>query len=193
MAPVKVQINEPVKQIKVAGDRNFAVTNSGSLIAFGSNHDFQLGIDENTPNFPKNTPHMIKNPLKVTVPAPVDQIWTGRSTTIVLCQDGKLYCFGSNKAKVLVDEKYSYLPTPDEITKLESFGEIKKFAISQSIGNSMVVAHTSDNKTIAWGNDETALDDFDDIVEPITVSALNGKEVVDSIVFLGEGYVIVKN
>jgi len=196
LCPVKVQINESVKQISVVGDRNFAVTQSGQLWCWGANLEFKLGVDDTTPNFPKTTPHMIKNPLRVQVPdsASVKEVYSGLNFTLVVSEDGKLYGFGSNKAKILASLSYSYLPTPSELTKLSELGydNIVKDGCSLNEGNNMVVANTSDGKTIAWGVDDVALDDFEDIEEPIDIPVLKGLTVECFAIFKGEGYIIGK-
>ena len=92
--PVKVNINEPVKEIIVGHYSIYAVTKNGSLYSWGKNNEGQLGI---------NSYEDTNIPTKVDIPEPVKQIEIEEAKysriVLTLTDNGSLYSWGYGKIK----------------------------------------------------------------------------------------------
>ena len=101
--PVKVNINEPVKEIIGDFDSIYAVTKNGSLYSWGKNNTGQLGI---------NSYEDTNIPTKVDIPEPVKQIEIKESKyetyRYVLTDNGSLYLWGDGETIKPVKCKIEY-------------------------------------------------------------------------------------
>ena len=77
-----------IKNISAGSFHSLILTNNGQIYAFGSNHDGQLGLDDNND---RNTPIMIANLINI------KQIVAGSFYSLVLSNTKQIYAFGANE------------------------------------------------------------------------------------------------
>ena len=137
--PVKVTgINGKIKNIVTDDvyDLYYAITEDGSLYAWGDNKYGQLGIGSLTTS--KNTPS------KVNLPGKIKELITG-SSVYALMEDGSLYAWGNNEYGQLgVGQSDGTISTPKQVIGIN--GNIKKL-----ITGSSVYVLMEDDSLYAWG------------------------------------------
>jgi len=83
-----------VTEIAAGTDHSLALTSSGQLYAFGSNHEGELGIPTNSgTNSPNSMPALVSLPGQS---GPVTEIAAGGKDSLALTATGQLYAFGDN-------------------------------------------------------------------------------------------------
>ncbi|XP_029158683.1 X-linked retinitis pigmentosa GTPase regulator-like [Nylanderia fulva] len=88
--PTKVPIPEPVKEISAGYYHSAFLTESGLVYVCGESESGKLGIDV---NFSTQVA-----PKQIQLPTPALHIACGGHHTLVLAENGNIYCFGSNSS-----------------------------------------------------------------------------------------------
>jgi alpha-tubulin suppressor-like RCC1 family protein len=140
----------PVTQVAAGGEHSLALTSTGQLYAFGSNHFGQLGIASNSGTLkPNPTPNLVTLPG---ASGPVTQVAAGRFHSLALTSPGQLYAFGLNGSGELgIDANIGTEepnPTPALVTLPNASGPVTQIAA----GGAHSLAVTSTGQLYAFGS-----------------------------------------
>jgi alpha-tubulin suppressor-like RCC1 family protein len=140
--PVQVKLPTGTKVIAVAAgyDDSFALTSTGSVLAWGLNSSGQLG-DGNTTD--SHVPVQVKLPTGTTV----TRLAAGHGHVLAVTSMGKLRAWGSNASGQLGDGNTASSDVPVKV-KLPTGTTVRNVAA----GYYHSVAVTSTGKLLAWGN-----------------------------------------
>jgi alpha-tubulin suppressor-like RCC1 family protein len=140
--PVQVKLPTGTKVIAVAAgyDDSFALTSTGSVLAWGLNASGQLG-DGNTTD--SHVPVQVKLPTGTTV----TRLAAGHGHVLAVTSMGKLRAWGSNASGQLGDGNTASSDVPVKV-KLPTGTTVRNVAA----GYYHSVAVTSTGKLLAWGN-----------------------------------------
>nr|XP_012136072.1 PREDICTED: X-linked retinitis pigmentosa GTPase regulator [Megachile rotundata] len=140
--PTKVHIPEPVKQISAGYYHSAFLTESGLVYICGESESGKLGIDV---NFSTQI-----TPKQMQLPSPAVHVACGGHHTVVLAENGNIYCTGSNSNGQLgLGTNVTELHTP----KLLSRGMLQNETISRiSCGESHTAIVTESGKLFTCGD-----------------------------------------
>ncbi|XP_034190761.2 uncharacterized protein LOC117609034 [Osmia lignaria lignaria] len=140
--PTKVQIPEPVKQISAGYYHSAFLTESGSVYVCGESESGKLGINV---NFSTQV-----TPKQMQLPSPAVHVACGGHHTVILVENGNVYCTGSNSNGQLgLGTNVTELQTP----KLLSRGMLQNDTISRiSCGESHTAIVTGSGKLFTCGD-----------------------------------------
>ena len=139
-----------VTEIAAGTDHSLALTASGQLYAFGSNHEGELGIPTNSgSNSPNPTPALVSLPGQS---GPVTQIAAGGKDSLAVTASGQLYAFGDNLYGELGNATNTGTgdpnPTPALVVLPGQSGPVTQIAA----GGSHSLALTSSGQLYAFGD-----------------------------------------
>ncbi|XP_076643325.1 uncharacterized protein LOC143353702 [Halictus rubicundus] len=140
--PTKVHIPEPVKQISAGYYHSSFLTESGLVYVCGESENGKLGIDV------KFSTQIV--PKQMQLPSPAVHVTCGGHHTIILADNGNLYCTGSNSCGQLgLGSNVTALYTP----KLLPRGALQNETISQiGCGESHTAIVTDSGKLFTCGD-----------------------------------------
>ncbi|KAK1127849.1 hypothetical protein K0M31_003340 [Melipona bicolor] len=140
--PTKVHIPEPVKQISAGYYHSTFLTESGLVYVCGESESGKLGIDV---SFSTQIA-----PKQMQLPSPAVHVACGGHHTVILAENGSLYCTGSNSTGQLgLGTKMTELHTP----KLLPRGALRNEKIARvSCGESHTAVVTESGKLYTCGD-----------------------------------------
>ncbi|XP_076686712.1 uncharacterized protein LOC143378686 isoform X2 [Andrena cerasifolii] len=140
--PTKVHIPEPVKQISTGYYHSTFLTESGLVYVCGESESGKLGIDV---NFSTQAA-----PKQMQLPSPAVHVACGGHHTIILAENGNLYCTGSNSSGQLgLGTNVAELHTP----KLLPRGALQDERVTQiACGESHTAIVTESGKLFTCGD-----------------------------------------
>ncbi|PRP88021.1 hypothetical protein PROFUN_04449 [Planoprotostelium fungivorum] len=159
--------NNPIKQMEYGMSHYIALANNGLLYAFGDNKYGQLGITNSAGLVVEDQAELVQSLKGVT------QIAAGHYHSVVLCDDGSIFCFGSNSEGQLGmgDKKNRAAPTKVRFPASLLHDKL----ISISAGAEHTVCLTQSGRVFAWGKNnkhQISTSHKRDIAEPVLVSGL---------------------
>lgn len=157
--------DETVATLIAGASFSLALTESGRIYSWGTNHSGCLGTGE-------DTPHKVLTPTHVPIEDRVIQIAAGDDTVGAVTEDGTLYLWGDNRNGELLDGTTTNRSHP---VRVNLPGRITQVAL----GWNHVLALTEEGKVFQWGFTKWATADVESYtillpVEPELVS-IEGK------------------
>ncbi|GFP79804.1 probable E3 ubiquitin-protein ligase herc4 [Phtheirospermum japonicum] len=118
-----------VKDVACGGVHTCALTEKGSLYAWGGGHAGQLGLGPQNGFFscvPNGTEMMLRNIPVLVIPSGVQLVCCGHSHTLICTKEGRIYGWGYNSYGQAANEKctYAWYPSPVDWC----VGEVRKLA-----------------------------------------------------------------
>lgn len=143
--PIELPNHETPVYVAASNSYSLVISDKGTLYGFGNNSNGELGLgDEPTIEFPR------------AIPLPSDaipvQIITAHERSIVVCQNGHLYGFGSNTEEQLGERTSSSSRFAQKVPRrLEHFEQLKPRAFA--IGKYAVIVMSEQRKCYFYGID----------------------------------------
>ena len=129
-----------VSGLSIYGSSIYAITEDGSLYAWGNNYFSNLGLGDRVD---RNTP------TKVNLPGKIKELRNYFNSVYALMEDSSLYTWGKNtNGRLGLGNNEEQISTPTLVTGIN--GTIKELLIDDS-----VYAITEDNSLYAWGSNDS--------------------------------------
>lgn len=126
--------------LSIYGSSIYAITEDGSLYAWGNNYFSTLGLGDRVD---RNTP------TKVNLPGKIKELRSYFNSVYALMEDSSLYTWGKNThGRLGLGSNEEQISTPTLVTGIN--GTIKEL-----INDSSIYAITEDNSLYAWGSNDS--------------------------------------